>query len=675
MNLVIVESPTKAKTISKFLGKGFRVESSFGHVRDLPKSRLGVDTENNFQPQYITPMKAKKNLNTLKKEAKKSEKIILATDEDREGEAIAWHLREALDPEGARGKGQEIKFERIVFHEITKKAIEEALKHPRDIDIKLVDAQQARRILDRLVGYTLSPFLWQKVARGLSAGRVQSVAVRLICEREEEIEKFKKEEYWTIGALISKTETGESFESKLIKIGDKTIEKFDINKEADAQKISEELQKQNAKITEIEIKKEKKNVPAPFTTSTLQQSGGQRLGFSAKQTMMFAQHLYENGLITYMRTDSLNLSEEALLNVNSFILKNFGDKYSLPSPRKFKTKSKGAQEAHEAIRPTDVEKTPESLKNSLDEKEWKLYELIWNRMVASQLPEAEFENTKVDISAGNYLLRTNGITLSFDGFLKVYPSKIAENILPSLKENEELKIEKVNPQQHFTEPSARYNEASLIKTLEKFGIGRPSTYAPTISTIQDRGYVEKNEQRRLSPTETGKIVNKILVENFPEIVDIQFTAKVEEEFDEIAEGKKEWVPVIKDFFQPFAKNLKEKYETVQSQKFEEKTDEKCPNCGKDMVIKRGRFGKFIACSGFPECKTTKKIPETPLNIKCPKCIEGLPAEQAGDVIRIKSKKGRWFFGCSRYPDCDFVSWKLPEKGQGARVEGQEEVGN
>src|SRR3989344_1160231 len=388
MNLVIVESPTKAKTISKFLGKGFKVESSFGHVRDLPKSRLGVDVENNFQPQYITPMKAKKNLNALKKEAKKSEKIILATDEDREGEAIAWHLREAIGTEGS-------KFERIAFHEITKKAIEEALKHPREIDIKLVDAQQARRILDRLVGYTLSPFLWQKVARGLSAGRVQSVAVRLICDREDEIEKFKKEEYWTIGAMMSKMEGDKTFESKLIKIGEKTLEKFDVNKEADAKRISEDLQKQNAKIETIEIKKEKKNVPAPFTTSTLQQSAGQRLGFSAKQTMMFAQHLYENGLITYMRTDSLNLSEDALLGAKGFILKNFGESYLLPSPRKFKTKSKGAQEAHEAIRPTDVEKTPEELKNSLEEKEWKLYDLIWRRMVASQLPEEFFKSSGV----------------------------------------------------------------------------------------------------------------------------------------------------------------------------------------------------------------------------------------------------------------------------------------
>ncbi len=654
MNLVIVESPTKAKTISKFLGKGFKVESSFGHVRDLPKSRLGVDTENNFEPQYIVPMKAKKNLNALKKEAEKSEKIILATDEDREGEAIAWHLREAI---GTKDK----KFERIAFHEITKKAIEEALKHPRDIDIKLVNAQQARRILDRLVGYKLSPFLWQKVARGLSAGRVQSVAVRLICEREEEIEKFKKEEYWTIGAqLETQNEKPEKFETRLVKIGEKTLDKFDIKTESEAQKISEDLQKQNAKIANIEIKKEQKNAPAPFTTSTMQQSAGQRLGFSAKQTMMFAQHLYENGLITYMRTDSLNLSEDALMGTKDFILKNFGENYALPSPRKFKTKSKGAQEAHEAIRPTDTGKTPEDLKNSLDEKEWELYDLIWRRMVASQLPEAEFENTKVDISAGDYLLRSNGVTLIFDGFLKVYPTKIAENILPALQESQKLKIDKINPEQHFTEPPARYNEASLIKTLEKFGIGRPSTYAPTISTIQERGYVEKNEQRRLYPTETGKIVNKILVENFPEIVDIQFTAKVEEEFDEIAEGKKEWVPVIKDFFEPFAKNLKEKYETVTSQKTEEKTGEQCPECGKDLVIKRGRFGKFIACSGFPDCKFTKKIPETPLNIKCPKCAEG-------DVIRRRSKKGRWFFGCSRYPNCDFVSWVLPGTQKDATV--------
>lgn len=658
MNLVIVESPTKAKTISKFIGKDFEVLSSFGHVRDLPKSKLGIDIENNFEPQYIIPVKARKNLNSLKKSAQKAEKIILATDEDREGEAIAWHLAQALDL-GARGKGQEI--QRIVFHEITEKAIKDALNHSRSIDINLVDAQQARRILDRLVGYKLSPFLWQKVARGLSAGRVQSVAVRLIVDREEEIEKFKKEEYWTITAslkgispqLATKTNT---FNAKLVKIEEKTLEKFDIKNDKDANNIAEEIAKNTAVVKSIETKNEKKNPPPPFTTSTLQQTAGQRLGYSAKQTMMLAQRLYESGYITYMRTDSLNLSDEALVQAKNYINENFGEKYSISSPRKFKTKSKGAQEAHEAIRPTESTKSPETLKEKMEEKEWKLYNLIWRRFLASQFPEAETENTRADISCEKYLLRANGLRLAFDGFLKVYPIQISENMLPELTENEELKIESVSPEQHFTEPPARYSEATLIKFLEKNGIGRPSTYAPTISTIQERGYIEKLEDKKLHPTETGKIVNKMLVENFPEIVDIGFTARIEEEFDEIAEGKKEWKPIIKKFYDPFAKHLEEKYESVKSQKTEERTGERCPECQKELVIKRGRFGKFIACSGFPDCKFTKKIPEPSLNIKCPKCSEG-------DVIRRRSKRGRYFFGCSRYPNCDFISWTLPEKRQ------------
>ncbi|MEK7559686.1 MAG: type I DNA topoisomerase [Patescibacteria group bacterium] len=640
MNLVIVESPTKARTISKFLGKGFSVQSSFGHVRDLPKSKLGVDIENNFEPQYIIPIKARKNLNALKKSAEKSDRIILATDEDREGEAIAWHLAQALSAKSP---------ERIVFHEITKKAIDDALVHPRQIDINLVNAQQARRILDRLVGYKLSPFLWQKVARGLSAGRVQSVAVRLIAEREDEIEKFIKEEYWTIVASLEG-----SFEAKLVKIGEKTLEKFDIKTREEAEKITEEIAKNSAVIQSVEIKKEKKNPPPPFITSTLQQTAGQRIGFSAKQTMMLAQRLYESGLITYMRTDSLNLSEDALGEAQNFISETFGAKYLLASPRKFKTKSKGAQEAHEAIRPTSIKETPEALKAKIEEKEWRLYNLIWRRFCASQMPEAEIESTKADIASGEYLLRANGASLAFYGFLKVYPLQISENILPQLNEGQKLKIEKVSPQEHFTAPPPRYSEATLIKILEKYGIGRPSTYAPTISTIQERGYVERLEDKKLHPTETGKLVNKMLVENFPEIVDIGFTAKIEEEFDEIAEGKKEWMPIIKEFYDPFAKHLEEKYESVASQKIEEKIDEKCPNCGKDLVIKRGRFGKFIACSGFPECKFTKKLPEAALNIKCPKCNEG-------DVVRRRSKKGRYFFGCSRYPQCDFISWTLPQK--------------
>lgn len=655
MKLVIVESPTKAKTISQFLGKGFDIESSFGHVRDLPKSQLGVDVENNFEPKYIVPLKAKKNVNALKKKAAKAERIILATDEDREGEAIAWHLLQALNLDEKEKyttpaiPRQQI-VERIAFHEITKKAIEAALQNPRDIDMNLVNAQQARRILDRLVGYKLSPFLWKKVARGLSAGRVQSVAVRLIVEREAEIDAFKKDEFWTIEGVFSKNSA--KFNAQLIKIGDKTLEKFDIKTEADVKKIVENLKSKEAKVLSVDKSEQAKHALAPFTTSTLQQTAFQRLRLSAKQTMMLAQRLYEEGLITYMRTDSLNLSEDALASAAGWIKENLGTQYALPKPRIFKTKSKTAQEAHEAIRPTDPHKTPLLLKKTIDPREARLYELIWKRFIASQLPDAVVENTKVDIDVSNHIFRANGARLVFDGFIKIYQMKFAENILPELFEKDSLKIESITPLQHFTEPPPRYNEASLVKALEKFGIGRPSTYAPIISTIQDRGYVEKDEQRRLRPTETGKIVNGILVEHFPEIVDIGFTAKMEEELDEIAEGKKEWAPLMREFYEPFSKHLEEKYESVESQKIVEETNEICPNCGKPMVIKRGRFGKFIACTGFPECKTTKRIPEPSLNIKCPKCAEG-------DVVRRRSKKGRYFFGCSRYPECDFISWTLP----------------
>lgn len=666
MKLVIVESPTKARTISQFIGKGFHIESSFGHVRDLPKSQLGVDVENNFEPKYIVPIKAKKNLNVLKKEAAKAETIILATDEDREGEAIAWHLLQSLGLEDTPGD----KILRIVFHEITKKAIEQALKNPRDIDMHLVDAQQARRILDRLVGYKLSPFLWKKVARGLSAGRVQSIAVRLIVEREEEIEKFIKQEYWTILANLQSPKSDIQFQAQLIKIGDKTLDKFDIKNEAEAKKIVAATENKEARVESVEKNSQKKLAPAPFTTSTLQQTAFQRLRFSAKQTMMFAQHLYEKGFITYMRTDSLNISEDALASVSSWIKENLGEKYALPQPRKFKTKSKGAQEAHEAIRPTDPFKTPASLKSSLEPAEARLYELIWKRFVATQLPDAVVEATKVDIDIANHTFRASGARLIFDGFMRIYGMKFTENVLPELfssqggsasgGEKDILDVKSITPLQHFTEPPPRYNEASLIKILEKFGIGRPSTYAPTLTTIQDRGYVEKDNERRLRPTETGKIVNGILVEHFPEIVDIGFTAKMEEEFDEIAEGKIKWQPVIKEFYEPFSKHLEEKYESVASQKTEEKTDEICQNCGKPMVIKRGRFGKFIACSGFPDCKTTKKIPEPSLNMKCPTCAASAErSSNPGEVIRRRTKKGRFFFGCSKYPACDFASWAFP----------------
>lgn len=657
-SLVIVESPTKSRTISRFLGSNFIVDSSYGHIRDLPKSKLGVDIENNFEPQYIIPPKARQNVKKLKEEVKNADRIILATDEDREGEAIAWHLISALGIEDKAGD----KIERIVFHEITKQAIENALKHPRDINLKLVNAQQARRILDRLVGYKLSPFLWKKVYKGLSAGRVQSAAVRLIVEREREIQQFKPQEYWSIDAILQKNK--DDFAARLAKINEKVVDKFEIKNEEEARKIVDSLKHSKWIVDNIDKKEVSKNPLPPFTTSTLQQDAFRRLGFSAKQTMFVAQQLYEGieiaegseGLITYMRTDSVNLSEDSLKNAKNFISMKFGTDYSLPSPRRFKTKSKGAQEAHEAIRPTNPEREPDSIKHFFDPRQYKLYNLIWKRFIATQMPSAIFDATIVDIDADKYTFRAGGQTLKFDGFLKVYPMKFEETTLPNLEQKEELKLVKLSPNQHFTEPPPRYTEASLVKMLEKNGIGRPSTYAPIISTIQERKYTEKNEKKQLEPTEIGFLVNDILVEHFPKIVDIQFTAKMEEELDEIASGDKEWRPVIKEFYEPFEKNLQEKYDEVKKYEISETTDEICEKCGSPMVIKMGRFGKFLACSGFPDCKNTKTIREEPqtIGLKCPKCKEG-------DIIIKRTRRKKIFYGCSRYPACDHASWNDPRK--------------
>ncbi|HEY4475122.1 MAG TPA: type I DNA topoisomerase [Candidatus Paceibacterota bacterium] len=671
MNLVIVESPTKAKTIAQFLGKGFIVESSYGHVRDLPKSRLGVDVENNFEPKYIVPLKAKKIVSALKKEAKKSDKIILATDEDREGEAIAWHLVQALglNPE-SRIQNPESKVERIVFHEITKSAIEKALQNPRSIDEDRVSAQQARRILDRIVGYKLSPFLWKKVTGGLSAGRVQSVALRLIAERENEIRNFKKEEYWTITAsLLKEKETADSIEADLVKIGNRTLEKFALKSKEKAQEIEERLKKCSYSVASIQKKEAKKAAPPPFITSTLQQEAVKRLRFSSKKTMFLAQHLYEKGLITYMRTDSTNLSEESTAAAKKWLESNLGAKYALSAPRALKSKSKLAQEAHEAIRPAYAEETPEKI-NLTDDGEKKLYELIWRRFIASQMPDALIATTSILISASTadapktvYTLRAAGQQIVFDGYLKIWLQKFTEKNLPELSEGEKLALKLVKSDQHFTEPPPRYSEASLIKTLEEYGIGRPSTYAPIISVIQTRNYVKK-EAGRFQPTEIGELVNKVLTENFPEVVDIGFTAQMEDEFDEIAAGKVSWQSVIDEFYQPFAKNLAAKYEEVsKSDLIQEKTDEKCDLCGKPMIVKMGRFGKFLACSGFPECKNTKKMansvakePPKKIGLKCPKCAEG-------DVVERRVSRGRArgkiFWGCSRYPSCDYASWENP----------------
>ncbi|MBI2024890.1 MAG: type I DNA topoisomerase [Candidatus Harrisonbacteria bacterium] len=648
MQLVIVESPTKAKTISKFLGKGYKIESSYGHIRDLPKSTLGIEVEKNFEPKYIVPVKSKKVVKQLKADAQKSDSVILATDEDREGEAIAWHLKELLGLDKAK---------RIVFHEITQSAIENALKNPRTIDEHLVDAQQARRILDRLVGYKLSPFLWKKIVRGLSAGRVQSVALRLIVEREQEIRNFKPEEYWTITAVLNKS--GMSFEANLVSIDGKTLDKFEIKTEDDAKKITKELEKEKFQIASIEKKIVQRNPLAPFITSTLQQEAAKRLGFSAKKTMFLSQRLYENGHITYMRTDSVNLSKESVAAAQDWLTKELGSDYALSAPRVFKGKSKLAQEAHEAIRPTNVFTAPEGIKVE-EEAERKLYKLIWQRFVASQMPPAKISTTALEVEAGKYGLRASGQEIVFDGYLKIWPQKFSTKELPSVEKGDVPEVEVIRPDQHFTEPPPRFSEASLIKILEEYGIGRPSTYAPIISVIQSRNYVIK-EGGKFVPTPMGELVNKVLTEHFPTIVDVEFTAKMEEELDEVAAGKEKWQKVIGDFYVPFSKNLEEKYGEVSKKELlpEETTDEKCEKCGKPMVIKYGRFGKFMACSGFPECKTTKQLPKEPpksIGLKCEKCGEGEIVERR--VTRGRAK-GKIFWGCGRYPKCDYASWTDP----------------
>ncbi|MDD4762161.1 MAG: type I DNA topoisomerase, partial [Candidatus Pacebacteria bacterium] len=627
---------------------------------------LGIDTEKNFEPQYVIPTKARKQVNKLKKEAAKAEEVILATDEDREGEAIAYHLAEVLD---LKKKESEGKVKRIAFHEITEEAIAEALKNPREINYHLVNAQQARRILDRIVGYKLSPFLWKKVMRGLSAGRVQSVAVRLIAEREKEIRNFKPEEYYTISGLF--TFTGrEPILFNLYKIGNDAIEKPGIKGKERAEEIVADLKEAKHKVFKITKKEVKRNPLPPFITSTLQQEGVRRLGFSSKKTMMLAQRLYENGLITYMRTDSLNISKEALAMAGKLIKEKYGEKYSLPKPRIFTGKSKLAQEAHEAIRPAKPKILPEDISADKDEK--KLYDLIWKRFISSQMTQAVMSATTIELMSEKekrkYIFRANGNIMVFDGFLKVWPASVKEEILPEIKEKEIPEKAEIKEEQHFTEPPARYNEASLIKTMEENGIGRPSTYASIISVIQLRNYVKKNEQKRFEPTEIGEKINDLLMEHFPKIVDIGFTADIEEELDEIALGVSKWQEVVKEFYDPFEKRLLEKYEEVEKKDImpEEKTDEKCEKCGKAMVIKIGRFGKFMACSGFPECKNTKKVegggaivgrfePQK-TGLPCPDC-------KIGEIVSRRVSKGRArgkiFWGCSRYPDCKYASWENP----------------
>lgn len=677
--LIIVESPTKAKTITKFLPKGYKVESSYGHVRDLPRGALGVDVEDNFQPQYVTPMKSKKRVNELKKIAAKVDEVILASDEDREGEAIAWHLEQIMKGK-VHGKkmmnvdkelqAKDLPIKRIVFHEITKPAILHALENPREIQDYLVSAQQARRVLDRLVGYELSPFLWKKVAKGLSAGRVQSVALRLIVDRENEIRAFKPEEYWTIEAKLQ-TEKENIFSAELKKINTDTLAKFDIPSEKRAKEIETDLKNANFKVASVKETDTKRSPSPPFTTSTLQQQASSRFGFSAKRTMTLAQILYENGLITYMRTDSVNLSKESLTAAKSYLEQELGKEYALKSPRYFKGKSKLAQEAHEAIRPTGT--TPPEQISIQDEGARKLYRLIWQRFLASQMPEARFKALKVEVEGKGkeeYTLAANGNRLVFDGYLKIFPQKFEERELPKLSEAENLKGKEIIPSQHFTEPPPRYSEARLIKTLEEYGIGRPSTYVPTISTIQARNYVEK-DAGKFKPTEIGEMVNKILVEHFPQIVDLEFTANMEELFDRVAEGDAEWQNIIKEFYGPFKKNLNEKLEEVDKEHTEEITDEKCDKCEKPMAIKFGRFGQFLACTGFPDCKNAKPLKKNEpkkTGVQCPECDGEL-------VMKFTRTRGkRPFFGCSKYPECDFATWTDPAKEKPvARTEAEKQT--
>ena len=646
-NLIIVESPAKAKTIEKFLGKGYKVKASVGHVRDLPKSKLGVDIENNFEPNYITIRGKAGTVNDLKKEAKKSDKVFLATDPDREGEAISWHLAYLL------GLDEDEK-NRIEFNEITKDAVRNAIKNPRKIDKNLVDAQQARRVLDRLVGYKISPILWSKVRKGLSAGRVQSAATKMICDREEEIEKFVPKEYWSI-LLDAHNSKRKKIEFELSKYKNKKIEICD-KKQSD--KIVSDIENKDILVKTIEKKNRKKSAYRPFITSTLQQEASAKLGFTTKKTMQIAQQLYEGinvkgngtqGLITYMRTDSQRISTEAQNFAKDAIISKYGKEYY--KAYGYKAPGKNVQDAHECIRPSHIDLDPQKIEESLNKDQYKLYRLIYNRFLACMMQDAVYEQQTITGIIDDYSFKSTVSKLLFDGFLRVYDySSSEENILPDVEENELLKVKKINPKQHFTQPPARYNEASLVKALEELGIGRPSTYASIITTIQDRQYVEK-KQKNLYPTELGKVVTKLLEQYFEQIVNLEFTADIESKLDIIAEGNNQWKEIVSNYYEPIEKNLEVASKEIEHINMDEATDEVCEKCGSPMVIKHGRFGRFLACSNYPECKNAKPILQK-LGIKCPKCGEG-------DIIVRKSKKGKVFYGCSKYPDCDFVSWDKP----------------
>lgn len=704
MKLVIVESPTKAKTLSKFLSKEYDVKASMGHINDLPKSGLGVDVDHDFKPEYVVPDKAKKNLNQLKKACEGVSEIVLATDPDREGEAIAWHLKELLGP---KKKSKDLTFSRVVFHELTKEAIDEAFKNFGNIDMNLVDAQQARRILDRLVGYKLSPLLWKKVQYGLSAGRVQSVAVRLIVEKERERKNFKAEEYWSINVgLEAKDKPKRNITAELVKKDEKDI---NIKSLQEAEIIRNELKLDSFFISDIKKSQRERNPYPPYKTSTLQQACFNTFGLPARKTMDAAQKLFEKGYITYHRTDSFNLSPVFIQHVRDLILKEYGKNYLPEKANFYKTSGKNAQEAHEAIRPTDVNKDPNSLRLTTDEK--RVYSLVWKRSIECQMMPGIYNQTSISVgSKKGYTLKASGSVILFSGWLAV-GEKLGLNgegdelkVLAEFKVNEVMSLLKILPEQHFTQPPARYSDATLIKKLEELEIGRPSTYAPIINTIQQRKYIVR-EGRYFVPTDVAYIVIDLLTKYFGNIVDYGFTAKMENDLDDIADGKIKWVPVIKDFYLPFEKNVKEKEEDLKKADFTtlEMTDEKCPECDKNLVVKLGRFGKFLSCSGYPECKYAKPLEEDKafdengeeikdfgkctecsdgvfilkkgrfgkflacsnypkckttkpflekIGVKCPKCSNG-------EVV-VKKAKGRIFYGCSKYPDCDYSSWKKPE---------------
>jgi DNA topoisomerase-1 len=736
-NLVIVESPAKARTLANILGKQYEVKASVGHVRDLPKSRLGVDVENDFAPHYIVSKDKKDIVKGLKEAAKGATTIYLATDPDREGEAISWHLLEALeDPGKKKSKNGEApvvapidhksreRYRRVEFHEITQDAVQDAFKNPREIDMRLVDAQQARRILDRLVGYKISPILWSKIHRGTSAGRVQSVALRMVVDREREIDAFQPQEYWTIDADLAKQADGDAdaFAARLVALpGEK---KAEIDNGERAQAVATDLRNASYAVREVKKKQQVRRPAPPFTTSTLQQEASRRYGFAAKRTMAVAQQLYEGldipgegqvGLITYMRTDSLNIAQVARDEARGFITQKYGGDFVPGQPRVYKTKSKGAQEAHEAVRPTSVMREPNAIKRSLSNDQLKLYTLIWQRFLASQMADAVFDQMTVEIDANvatqekPYGLRASASHLRFPGFQQVYiegrdteTDEDQEKSLPALEERDALRMLAVRPDQHFTEPPPRYTEASLVKALEENGIGRPSTYAAIMSTIQDRSYVKK-DGRALKPTELGFVVADMMMELFPDIVDVGFTARMEDELDDVATGDRPWPPVVKEFFEPLAKDVEAAQEAP---RVEEETEEICEKCGKPMIKRWGRFGQFLACSGFPECKNTRPLEgegqlQEVADEKCDECGSAMVIKRGrfgqflacsrypeckgsrpllkkigvacpkdgGEIVEKRSRRGKIFYSCANYPNCDFTSWSRPLRQPCPNCEG------